>query len=157
MIVQGVVKPAPWPRGAGGIGTSLSYAESAIFDVNIATDHPVFTFDVLDNKSLGKGFDSATFQISANGTVLDNQVFTDLASAQAFLSNNLINITLLAGLNIIQLSFNEMISGGDGFSFDYSAIAPTPVPPTLLLFASGLVGLGLLGWRRKKKAAPLNA
>jgi hypothetical protein len=99
-----------------------------------------------------KGFDSATFQISANGAVLDNQMFTDLASAQAFFSNNLINITLLVGLNIIQLSLNEMISGGDGFSFDYAAIAPTPVPPTLLLFATGLGGLGLLGWRRKKAA-----
>jgi len=137
--------------GAGGIGTSLTYAESATFDVNVATDHPIFTFDLLDNKSLGKGFDSATFQISENGTVLENHLFTDLASAQAFFSNNLINLTLLAGLNIVQLSFNEMISGGDGFAFDYAAIAPTP-PPTLPLFASGLVGLGLLGWRRKKKA-----
>ena len=29
----------------------------------------------------------------------------------------------------------------------------TPLPATLPLFASGLVGLGLLGWRRKRKAA----
>jgi hypothetical protein len=29
----------------------------------------------------------------------------------------------------------------------------TPLPTALPLFASGLVGLGLLGWRRKKKAA----
>jgi hypothetical protein len=108
---------------------------------------------LLDSNSLGKGFDSATFQISANGTIFDNQVFTDLASAQAFFSNNIINVTLLAGLNIIKLSFNEVIRGGDGFSFDYAAIAPTPVPPTLLLFATGLAGLGLLGWRRKKAAA----
>jgi hypothetical protein len=28
-----------------------------------------------------------------------------------------------------------------------------PLPPALPLFATGLVGLGLLGWRRKKKAA----
>ena len=93
---------------------------------------------MLDNKSLGKGFDSATFQINENGTVLENHLFTDLASAQAFFSENLINLTLLAGLNIIQLSFNEMISGGDGFAFDYAAISPitTPVPTTLPLFAS---------------------
>ena len=32
-----------------------------------------------------------------------------------------------------------------------------PLPGALPLFASGLVGLVLLGWRRKKKAAPLNA
>ena len=31
-------------------------------------------------------------------------------------------------------------------------VIPNPVPPTLPLFATGLVGLGLLGWRRKKRA-----
>ena len=34
----------------------------------------------------------------------------------------------------------------------YSAIQ-TPLPAALPLFASGLIGLGLLGWRRKRKAA----
>jgi hypothetical protein len=28
----------------------------------------------------------------------------------------------------------------------------TPIPPALPLFATGLAGLGLLGWRRKRKA-----
>jgi hypothetical protein len=32
-------------------------------------------------------------------------------------------------------------------------IYPTPLPASLPLFASGLGVLGLLGWRRKKKAA----
>ena len=45
-----------------------------------------------------------------------------------------------------------MISGGDGFSFDYAAIVPTPLPGALPLFAIGLGALGLLGWRRKRKA-----
>ena len=47
------------------------------------------------------------------------------------------------------MAFNEMIGGGEGFSFDYAAIAPTPLPPTLLLFATGLGALGMLGWRRR--------
>jgi hypothetical protein len=144
--------------GAGGVGGSISYQELANFSVSVATD-PLFTVDLLDNKSAGKGFDSATFQIIENGTVIENHLFTDLASAQAFFSDNLINLTLLAGLNIIQLSFSEKISGGDGFAFDYAAISPiiTPLPTTLPLFATGLAGLGLLGWRRKKKAPPLHA
>jgi hypothetical protein len=38
--------------------------------------------------------------------------------------------------------------------FAPSASAETPLPGTLPLFASGLGALGLLGWRRKKKAVP---
>jgi hypothetical protein len=35
--------------------------------------------------------------------------------------------------------------------------AATPLPAALPLFAGGLGGLGLLGWRRKRKAAALAA
>jgi hypothetical protein len=42
-----------------------------------------------------------------------------------------------------------------GNTFD--GLSDVPLPAALPLFASGLVGLGLLGWRRKKRAAPLNA
>jgi hypothetical protein len=38
-----------------------------------------------------------------------------------------------------------------------SAVAATPLPGALPLFAAGLGTLGLLGWRRKKKAARLAA
>ena len=38
-----------------------------------------------------------------------------------------------------------------------SDAATTPLPATLPLFATGLGALGLLGWRRKKKAAALAA
>ena len=34
-----------------------------------------------------------------------------------------------------------------------AVVSAVPLPPALPLFASGLAGLGLLGWRRKKKAA----
>jgi len=47
----------------------------------------------------------------------------------------------------------------DGYAsqtFDIS-IATTPIPEALPLFATGLGFLGLLGWRRKKKAAALAA
>jgi hypothetical protein len=33
-----------------------------------------------------------------------------------------------------------------------ATVGNTPIPATLPLFATGLGGLGLLGWRRKRKA-----
>ena len=37
-------------------------------------------------------------------------------------------------------------------ALNYTGLGAVPVPPALPLFATGLVGLGLLGWRRKRKA-----
>lgn len=37
---------------------------------------------------------------------------------------------------------------------DFAYTAPTPIPSAIVLFASGLGGLGLLGWRSKTKAIP---
>ena len=34
-----------------------------------------------------------------------------------------------------------------------SAVSATPLPAALPLFATGLGALGLLGWRRKRKAS----
>jgi hypothetical protein len=48
-----------------------------------------------------------------------------------------------------------LFNGAVRISYELTNFDPilTPLPAALPLFASGLVGLGLLGWRRKKKAA----
>jgi hypothetical protein len=79
-----------------------------------------FVLDLLSSDALGIGFDNALFQISLNGHVIDTQSFTDLASAEAFFSNNLINVPLLSGPDSIQIGFSETMSSDGGFSFDYA-------------------------------------
>src|SRR5262249_16005352 len=78
----------------GGInGISITYQQS----VGFTQIGGAFVLDLLSNDALGTGFDSALFQISLNGLVIDTESFTDLASAEVFFSNNLINFPLLAG------------------------------------------------------------
>ena len=96
---------------------SVTYQESVSFTQNGGA----FVLDLLSSDALGIGFDSALFTISLNSVVFDSQSFTDLASAEAFFSNNLIGVPLLAGANNVELAFSETMSScWQGFSFDYA-------------------------------------
>jgi hypothetical protein len=111
--------------GYGGTGQSLTYEESAYFTLNTG---PLFLLHLLDNTSLGNGFDNATFKIFLNGNLFDSELFSDLASAQLFFSHNVIAVHLVDGLNNVQLLFTETMISAGGFGFNYSADAVvTPI------------------------------
>ena len=132
--------------GYGGAGSTLSYQQSATFIFD-AIAGPLL-IDLLGNTSLGNGFDSALFQIFDNGNLFESHSFNDLASAQAFFSNNnLIDVELGAGLNIIQLAFNETMSSGEGFGFNYAAagaVSDVPEPSTWVMLV--LASPALASW-----------
>ena len=91
----GLLSVALGSMGAGGTDGSHAYHTSVNLLLN-AIGGPLLV-DLLGNVSLGTGFDSATFQISSNGNLLDNHSFSDLSSAQAFFSNNLLFFAISAG------------------------------------------------------------
>ena len=134
--------------GYGGTGQSLTYQESA----NFITNNNIFLVDLLNSSSLGNGFDSAIFNIEVNGNLVDSRSFNNLASAQAYFSDNPLDLSLSSGSNDLELLFSETMSGvGDGFSFNYAAVSATPLPPSWTMMLIGLAGFGFVAYRRQKQ------
>ena len=70
-------------------------------------------------------------------------------------------LTWASAANVLMLTTGYGAAYSHGFEAvtagQYAGAYVTPLPAALPLFATGLAGLGLLGWRRKRKAAVLGA
>ena len=75
-------------------------------------------------------------------------------SGSADFSNSL---DLPIGSDVFNLAPGVMVNSDDLGIVDNRFDSATPLPAALPLFATGLGALGLLGWRRKRKAAALAA
>jgi hypothetical protein len=92
----------------------------------------------------------------------DNITITDAGLLAVFEGTNTLQLEVeFLSSNLLPGSTydsNDTISSANGLSgsimYTYTPAIPaeTPLPATLPLFASGLGALGLLGWRRKRKA-----
>ena len=83
----------------------------------------------------------ATFTFVGGGTATQNFTTDLLASLQTFIFNQ---------TNLIGLALKN--TDGSGFQIDdvELTVAATPVPPTVLLFGTALVGMGFVGYRRRQ-------
>jgi hypothetical protein len=121
---------------------------------------------VLQNYTIGSAFDSTNF---VSFTYHSNLFDISVPSNNPFSSANG-TFGSLPGFDFVSVFFQvggqlaRFESGTDGswcvgpgcFSDQGTngvwAVAPVPLPAALPLFATGLGALGLLGWRRKRKA-----
>jgi hypothetical protein len=87
----------------------------------------------------------------ANGNTLLESYYYSTQYEYEYLTSVLLTFVVLSGV--------PLNSGGLSVArieAVHYALAETPVPSTLPLFATGLGVLGLLGWRRKRKAAQVD-
>jgi hypothetical protein len=67
------------------------------------------------------------------------------------------NLSFMTSTQASGENFTTLFSAPTGVDIRGVAFAPTPLPAALPLFATSIGALGLLGWRRKRKAATLAA
>ena len=99
-------------------------------------------FGLQDGLLLTAGITSQSFA-STNGGTSNNLWQSESLSFTATDPNTLISFVGNLGQNYIGL---------DNVVVTQTSVGTTPLPATLPLFATGLGALGLLGWRRKRKA-----
>ena len=162
--------------GLGQVGNATTY--SLTYDpnpnLNIPPTPRTNTFDFTSLIPANEVIDSATLQvfliddnagfdlteqvtINCDGTAIDtNRLINSGSNAKTTLTYNV--LTYVAGDKTLNLSVAQgfyLIALGDCI-YDKSTLTlttsllPVPLPPSVLLLGSGLMGLGLLGWRRRR-------
>jgi hypothetical protein len=94
-----------------------------------------------------------------DGPFDDTEGTTDPSKLALFMTTPDISLTLTSIQCELNFICGRWQSDGTGLTLDYlyTPTAAVPLPGALPLFATGLGALGLLGWRRKRKAAALSA
>jgi hypothetical protein len=109
-------------------------------------------FGVGEYVPLGSPF-SNFFSVSAGVITSANFLYFGVSNTSPAITCCTFQIDTFFGTGLS--NFDEgVITNSTNLAF--TAVAETPLPAALPLFATGIGGLGLLGWRRKKKAAALN-
>jgi hypothetical protein len=82
-------------------------------------------------------------------SIVSGSAFDPIASVTGIDPNRVFLIDKdTLGINFAELSF----SFGDSVHITFAEAAAVPIPAALPLFATGLGLMGLVGWRRKRRA-----
>jgi hypothetical protein len=106
------------------------------------------------NLPAGYGTFTGFYAGSGSGVVLGDNCTT--SDCEVIPNNDQAKLEFLpagvsGGLEFVFATVSSTSTDGDFTSFT-GTVTQTPLPAALPLFATGLGGLGLLGWRRKRKA-----
>jgi hypothetical protein len=157
--------------GGGGSGSSYMDPSGGYIDTG---GGPIWQYQTNNSSFTGPtsfgsgGFSQANTQTGPTAGIYDPGTFADGFSLYVtvpyeYVSDTLIsdlatyNSQTLASLGITPGTYTWTWGIDADQSFTLDVVAATPLPATLPLLLTGLGGLGLLGWRRKRNARPVAA
>ena len=153
-------------KSSDGIPPTLNRVELGVFSGFVARDdfrnisftflNPIFAFgaDFRDVESLFVSglFDNTNEKLSISDTFAGSSGFFGLSSTSSFTQ---ILFTTNAGVVLFP---GGSPLGGDSFDVDNlsvsssAAISPVPIPAAFPLLAAGISAMGIMGWRKRRKA-----
>lgn len=102
--------------------------------------------------SVGDAIVTATALASDLVTILDTVLVTNPGTGVGLGNNDRITLSAV-GISRVRFEITEPFSG-DGFGIDDVTFTPVPAPSTMLLLATGL--LGIFGYRRRRRTSRSN-
>jgi hypothetical protein len=132
------------PTGSAG---DLAFAGSTLYEAGVGPTGADDLVNVTTGTDIGAFHLGATLFGNVFGLADDGTTMYAVAGTQVF-SVNLSN----ASLTLLFDYGGGVLGAANGTAFVNENTSATPIPAALPLFATGIGGLGLLGWRRKRKA-----
>jgi hypothetical protein len=100
----------------------------------------------------GLGFQSMEFTIMADGVEVLDVTFGNLAIAESFFHDDVIDLGAGLGPNIdLTFGYTLTADGPGGFGFDLAIGGAVPEPSTWAMMLIGFVGLGYAGYLRARE------
>ena len=112
----------------------------------------VVNASVTSNARNGTGPGLQTFSINQAYTFAANVIYQVVMNVDATAADDETSFAYADPFFTAPVGYSILTSAGIGNGA--APVSATPIPAALPLFTSALGGLGLLGWRRKKAAAP---
>jgi hypothetical protein len=137
------------------VGVSQTYSASSTFDFGYPGDLLLgLVDDQVSGFAGGQGFQSLEFTIAADGVEILDKTFLNLAAAESFFRDDVIDLGSNLGPDV-DLTFGTTLiaDGSGGFGFDFALGGAVAEPSTWAMMLVGFAGIGFMGWRRKAARA----
>jgi hypothetical protein len=135
-----------------GGGESHTYSADSTFDIGYHGDLVLGLIDNQQNGFIGGlGFQTMEFYVDANGKDIFDVTLGNLAVAESFFRDNVLNLGLYSGPSVdLTFGYNLTADGSGGFGLDVAVGGAAPEASTWAMMLIGFAGLGFVGYRRNR-------
>jgi hypothetical protein len=163
MVAGALLGPGEVVLGTSILGANLSgdgsaadtYSASSTFDFAYRGDLLLGLIAPLDGAPTD--FQKIDFTVTLDGTEVVDRSFASLAAADAFFTDDPLNLGSVSGVTNLVFAYDLVAGGSGGYGMDLAFGGAVPEPSTWAMMLIGFAGLGYAGLKRARKSrSPLD-